>query len=231
MPSVSASRNALVSASVPAVTAASLPAPGHAPGHPSEGDACRVFAWSLNSPNRTKLASESMASRSRAPDLGDQPVALLLDGLDGGQQLVGVGERRERGGLGEHGQVVGQPHELQRVDDSGVRRRDRRGGRRRTRTPSTSCTSPRAARGRAATRSPRGGAENSAYASSTTTSPCCIPRSVGASVTPTATEHGPPAVGIRRVHQRLRRRRRAGVRGHAGGCPGAGPGRAGVAPR
>ncbi len=51
--------------------------------------------------------------------LGDDPVALLLDRLDGAQQARVVLERGERDGLGRVGQVVGQADQPQRVEQRG----------------------------------------------------------------------------------------------------------------
>lgn len=51
---------------------------------------------------------------------GDQAVAFGLELVDVLQERVGVLQRGERGGLGDGGQVVGQPDELDGVHDGGV---------------------------------------------------------------------------------------------------------------
>ena len=104
---------------------------------------------------------------------GDRRVALGAQVVDPAEQLVGVPQRGQRGRLGDGGEVVGQPHHPDRVADLRRRPRGSRAGRRRARTPCSSCGSrpgcgaTAAARARSACPARR----NSAYASSTTTSP------------------------------------------------------------
>ena len=132
------------------------------PGRPPVGEARRTARSSRPSRRpRARVPRSSATSRSR----------WSLTSVDGGEQLVGVRERRQRGRLGERGQVVRQPHQLQRVDDRGVGGEvaDPRAGERERLGHRAGHDQPRAAGQQAQRRT--GSAENSAYASSTTTMP------------------------------------------------------------
>ena len=120
MPSVSASRKALVSASVPAVTRSQPASPRSRTSTPRSSNACQVVALVAELAEEHEVGVRLDDLEIQGADLGDQPVALLLTSSTVAEQLVGVRQRGERGGLGQHRQVVGQPHQLQRVDDRRV---------------------------------------------------------------------------------------------------------------
>ena len=69
------------------------------------------------------------------------PVPLGDQRRDAAQRVVGVPQRGPGGGLGDDGQVVGQPHQQHRVDHRRAWRPGSPAGRRRRRTPCSSCGS------------------------------------------------------------------------------------------
>ena len=75
---------------------------------------------SAKCPNSTKLASLGTLVRPMPGSAATIRSRCGLDRVDGGQQRVGVRQRGPRRGLGQRAQVVGQPHQLQRVDHGGV---------------------------------------------------------------------------------------------------------------
>ena len=171
-PSRSASRNAVVSASVPAVTRSQPGRPDVAHQHAAVQQTLpgRRLVAELAEQHEVRVRLDDLEPERRGSRARSRSRCSTTAATDG-EQLVGARQRRARGGLGQHRQVVRQPHQLQRLDDRRVGGEVAEPGRRRTRTPWTSCGSRPAAAGRAAGRPPTGGCENSAYASSTTTSP------------------------------------------------------------
>ena len=119
-----AERNREVSGSVPALTRSQPARPGEA------GQVAHQHAVRRAGPARRPAGSRTgRTGRSCAPvgttcsPRASMPATIrsrsALDGLDGAEQLVGVGQRGPRGGLRQRGEVVRQPHELQRVDHLG----------------------------------------------------------------------------------------------------------------
>ena len=110
--------------------------------------------------------------RPRAAQPGGRGVALGAQVVDAGEQLVGVPQRGQRGGLGDGAEVVGQPHHADRVADL---RRGREvaepGPGERERLAHRAGDDQVAQAGSSSSALGVPARRNSAYASSTTTSP------------------------------------------------------------
>ena len=125
-----------------------------------------------SAPNSTKLASSRRRRNPSARPVRHDAVPLGLSRSTVAEQLVGVLQRRPRRGLGERRQVVGQPHELQRVDHGGSARQVAQPAARAGERLGHGAGDDQLAAVRGEQRSAlRAGAANSAYASSTTTMP------------------------------------------------------------
>ena len=113
--------NAVISSGVPIDTRSQPSGPVSRISTPRSSRPCQTACRSANRPNSTKFASLSATSSpcSRSQRHGAVPLGAQL--VDPAEQLVGVPQRGARDGLGDRGEVVGQPDDAQRVAD--LRRR------------------------------------------------------------------------------------------------------------
>ena len=114
--------NAAISSGVPAETRSHPSGPTTRISTPRSSRPCQTACRSANRPNRTKLASDVGDLETLADQPGREVVPGRPQPVDGGQHLVGVGQRDPGDRLGDGRQVVRQPDDPQRVDE---RRRGR----------------------------------------------------------------------------------------------------------